>query len=607
MTAATVKAKLPGVLRAALTLLGLIAAFWLGGAVLGNTEPGHTHSAAAGSAAESQTWTCSMHPQIKLPEPGSCPICGMDLIPLVAKEKLAPNQVTLSDAAKKLASIRTTKAVTGRASSELRLLGKIEYDERRVSHVTSWIAGRINRLSVSAIGTKIRAGQHVASVYSPDVYAAQRDLMAARRQRKALKGALPVARRAAKSTYESAKTRLSLLGFGSKSIAKMSREKKPRRSVGISATQGGTVIEQMVQSGDFVNVGQPLFKVASLKDVWVQLDAYASDLPSIRVGQKVQLSVASLPDQVFEGQVAFIDPVVDRNTRTARVRVEVDNKDKKLRPGLFAEAVLLADSDGPTIGPVMIPKSAPLFTGERAVVFIVLKGKKRPTYEAREVQLGPESGDRYPVLEGLNPGEEVVTYGAFTLDSELQINGGKSMMQHDDDLSRGGSQTYRLSASAKRSAAKLVDAYLELQATLSADEAQDAQKAAIALANAAAVKLTLPQEASEAWKQSTKVMLDGARGVETAEGLATQRKLFIRISSGMMTWLSHFGNPTGEAVHVAFCPMADGNNGAQWLQRADKVENPYFGSKMYRCGDVQAKVGPGEYAIVDKVRGSHAH
>lgn len=388
------------------------------------TDP-HPHDA------EEAVWTCSMHPQIRQLEPGQCPICGMDLIPVEGSTSSQDDErrVSLSDRAKILARIRTVEAQRlGSGRVERRLLGRVDYDERSLRTVTAWVSGRIDRLHVSTTGERVKRGQVIATLYSPEVYTAHQDLIQAHQQLERLQvAATPSASRAAQAALEAARERLRLLGVPSGEVRTMERAAKPSERVRIRTPFGGTVIERIATQGSYVETGSGLYRVADLSTLWVQLDAYESDLPVLKAGQRVSLRVKALPGEVFQGRVTFVDPVLDPQTRTARVRIEVKNQDRRLRPGMFVEASVQSDAAGSET-PLVIPATAPLFTGRRSVVYVEVLDAESPTYEAREVTLGPRMGELYPVLAGLQEGERVVIHGAFAIDADLQIQGGDSMM-----------------------------------------------------------------------------------------------------------------------------------------------------------------------------------
>lgn len=544
-------------------------------------------AASEAAEADAETWTCSMHPQIQLPEPGACPICGMDLIPLGDAPEGSSRRVTISERAKALARIRTTPVHRAQEGGELRLLGRLDYDETTVRTISPWTDGRIDRLFVRSEGAEIKRGQPVAALYSREAYAAQKELIGARRQLKRLKDALPVSRRAAADALDAAEGRLSLLGVSPKSIDRASRH------VSVIAPYGGTVIEQLAREGAHVESGQAIFRIADLDRLWVQLDAYEGDLPRIQVGLPVELEVASLPDQTFEGRVDFIDPVVSTTTRTARVRVVVDNRKRGLRAGMFADAVIETDDGTEKTPPLVVPDSAPLFTGKRSLVYVEVAEASEPTYEAREVTLGPRIAHHYPVLSGLSEGERVVMQGAFVLDSELQIRGGRSMMFMPDDREREGTGIIEVDDAFRRGLAPIFEAYFALRDGLARDDLEGAKKHFAALVDAIeSFAPAGPGEAKKMWSSMAKRMRGAALRGAAASDLDEARRVFEEVSAEMLGALRRFGNPMGEAVRVATCPMALSGRAASWVQRSDTIDNPYQGAKMLRCGSIDATVDP---------------
>jgi len=415
-----------------------VVAFVLGGQLLGDSKAPSTGDEKHTHEADETIWACSMHPQIRQSEPGQCPICGMDLIPVggSAGAKKDARRVSLSERAKVLARIRTAEAQRlGSGRVERRLLGRVDYDERSLRTVTAWVGGRIDRLHVSTTGERVKRGQVIATLYSPEVYSAHQDLIQAKQQFERLQDrATPSSRIAAEAALDAARDRLHLLGVPDGELRAMERASKPTERARIRTPFGGTVIERLATQGSYVETGTGLYRVADLSTLWVQLDAYESDLSLLKSGQNVRIRVEALPGEVFEGRVTFVDPVLDPKTRTARVRIEVKNQDRRLRPGMFVEAsVQSAGTANVAEAPVVIPATAPLFTGRRSVVYVELKDAEEPTYEARVVTLGSRMGDLYPVLAGLAEGERVVVHGAFAIDADLQIRGGASMMNLPGD------------------------------------------------------------------------------------------------------------------------------------------------------------------------------
>ena len=541
---------------------------------------------------KAQTWTCSMHPQIKLPEPGQCPICGMDLIALTTDDDgeraTSPQRVVMSERAKLLAKLKSEPVRRADASVELHLLGRLSYDETKVRTITSWTDGRIDRLFVSAVGEKVKRGQMIASQYSPEVYAAQAELVQAKVLVDNLKNALPVARQAAESSLDAARTRLRLLGVKPMRSDKISAKTRPSRNVAITAKYDGTIVEQMVHEGAYVKAGMPIFRVAQLDEIWAQLDAYEGDLATVQLEQKVTLVVSSFPGETFEGVVAFIDPIVDPRTRTAQIRVEVPNKDGRLSPGMFADAVIHARDGEGAEPPLVIPETAPLFTGKRSLVYVEVPDTSKPTYEARVVQLGAKAGDVYPVAAGLREGERIVTRGAFVIDSDLQIRGGNSMMTVEDDAAQDAREPVRVTDKFMRGWARVVTAYLDLHSALSRDDQAASAKAIAELGRqAAGFDPRSPDKAREVYLTMRDKITGEARRGAKSEDMAMMRRAFGAISEHLIIATIRFGNPTHAPLRLAYCPMAFDDRGAHWLQRAEGIENPYFGASMFACGEIQ--------------------
>ncbi len=421
-------------------------------------------------AAPAETWTCSMHPQIRQPGPGPCPLCAMDLIPVAAPEAgdtLA--QLRLSPAAQVLASIQTAPVERRFAPIETRMVGKIAIDETQVRSITAWVAGRIDRLYVDYTGVRVEKGDHIAYLYSPELLTAQEELIQARRARERL-----VDSGTAQATVEAAREKLRLLGLKEEQIARIERTRRASDHLTIYAPTGGVVIKKHLSEGAYVQTGTPIYTIADLSRLWLELSAYESDLSWIHYGQPVEFSTKAYPGEVFSGQVVFVDPVLDEQTRTVRVRVNVANAQGRLKPGMLVSAVAYAEvgAHGRTISPelvgkwispmhpeivrnapgacdicgmalvraeelydtsdeaeralpLVVPTSAALLTGKRAVVYVALG---EGLYEGREVVLGPRAGDYYVVREGLREGEQVVVNGAFKIDSALQIRAQPSAM-----------------------------------------------------------------------------------------------------------------------------------------------------------------------------------
>ncbi|MDR1119599.1 MAG: efflux RND transporter periplasmic adaptor subunit [Dysgonamonadaceae bacterium] len=377
-------------------------------------DTAQTHSEA------SQIWTCSMHPQIRQDKKGKCPICAMDLIPLKTggggSEAIDTDAIILSEEAAALANIQTTIVGRSNPKMELSLYGVIQANERTAHSLVSHINGRIEQLHVNFTGENVRKGQVLASVYSPDWLNAQQELLEAIK----IGSAQPAILQAAREKLRSWK-------LTDTQIAAIEQSGKVSPFVDIIADASGVVIAKNVEEGDYINPGSILFKLADLSSVWAMFDAYEADLPYLKIGNKVEYTLQSLPGKTFRGNITFIDPVLDKTTRTARIRVETPNSGLQLKPEMYAHATVNAilQQSG---HPIVIPKTAVLWTGKRSIVYLKQAHTNVLAFTLREIEIAATPGHSYIVLSGLSEGEEIVTSGAFTIDASAQLEGKRSMM-----------------------------------------------------------------------------------------------------------------------------------------------------------------------------------
>ncbi len=413
--------------RKILTILLPLALFlfgwWFG------LPPGEKSMATDGGASDT-VWTCSMHPQIRQPDPGLCPICAMDLIPLEGGgDGGGLREVSISPEASALLDIRVSPVVAldGSQINAIAVFGRIAHDERLVTAITARIAGRIDKLFVDFTGIMVSEGEALAELYSPEIYLAQKELIEAR---DAMDSGPPAVRNTRRILYEAAVRKLELLEISPQDIASIQTSDTPSDRITIRSPQAGLVLEKNVTLGSYVKTGEVLFTIADHSRVWLNLEVYESELAFMRKGLPVTFTVEALPGETFTGEIAYIDHLVDAERRFARVRVDVPNPGYRVKPGMFASARILAPALPPEMeneGLVTVPQSAVLRTGDRAVVY-VRTADEAPTFEGREILLGSLLGDRYIVKVGLAAGETVVTNGAFKLDSELQLKAKPSMM-----------------------------------------------------------------------------------------------------------------------------------------------------------------------------------
>jgi len=623
-----------------ITAVALGAAGFLAGRHMGERAAQEERPAQAGETpGQEQLWTCSMHPQIRMRGPGKCPICFMDLIPVEAGGAEDTNSTVLemTAAAAALAEIETAPVERRLVAREVSMVGKVAFDETRLSYITAWVRARLDRLFVDYTGVTVHKGDHMVEVYSPKLFAAQQELLQALETSRRIESSpLEVLRESTTRTAESARERLRLWGLTRVQIDEIVARGEASEHVTLFAPTGGVVVEKNALQGMYVDEGTLIYTIADLSKVWVLLEAYESDLAWLRYGQDVELRVRAFPGEVFHGRVAFIDPVLDDHTRTVKVRLNVENAEGRLKPGMFVSAVLdarltpggqvvderlegmwmcpmhpeiLSDHAGkcPECGmdlrptgelgfapgaanghlPLVIPATAPLITGRRAVVYVRLDAE-RPTFEGREVELGPRAGDWYVVHSGLSEGEEVVVQGNFKLDSELQIRAKPSMMSPPSGES-GGASVGRLHSSPESFRAQLgslSSAYLRLQQALAGDDEPESVRAARALGPAldAVDASALEGEARDQWSVARDWLERAVAELGAAGGLEDRRAAFANLSQALIRALELFGYEREGELGVFHCPMAFDGRGAEWIQAGGRTTNPYFGAAMHQCG-----------------------
>jgi Cu(I)/Ag(I) efflux system membrane fusion protein len=412
--------------------LFLAAGIFLGWLIFGHS--GHSHKDSAQLEQKASVWTCSMHPQIRQDNQGKCPLCAMDLIPVqtggIADGNTDdPDAIQLSKEAMALANIQTTPVTRSNPIKELRLYGTIQPDERLFRTQVSHLNGRIEKLFVNFTGETVKQGQAVASVYSPDLQNAQQELLEAIKLQASQPALLAAARE---------KLRQWKLTDGQ--IGAIEKSGKVAPVIDIVANFSGIVIAKKVEQGDYVAAGSPLFDLTDLSSVWALFNAYESDLPYLKIGDKVRFQLQALSGKTYSGKITFIDPALDKVTRTAKVRVETTNQGLYLKPEMYAEA-LIHTSLKQQANAIVIPQSSVLWTGKRSIVYVKLPDSETPAFKLREIELGPSLGDSLVVLSGITEGEEIVTNGVFVIDASAQLEGKTSMMNEKSSIVSGEQAT----------------------------------------------------------------------------------------------------------------------------------------------------------------------
>jgi membrane fusion protein, copper/silver efflux system len=460
----------PGRIAIGLVVLATLVAgvFYLAN----STKPASDGSPAA--SASSQVWTCSMHPQVRLPAPGKCPICSMPLVPAKPKAPADPaggGMLELGDHARAMASVETVPVERRKLVHELRAVGKVQYNERALATVTARVDGYIERLFIDFTGVEVKQGDHLVEIYSPELVVAQQEML--------------FNPASGTNIADAVKLKLRRWELTDEQIEEVARTRKVKERITLQAPIAGTVIEKLVVQKSAVKAGDPLYKLANLESVWVYLDIYEDQLAWIRYGQEVEVVSEAYPASPFKGRVWFINPVLTDESRTVKVLVNIANEEKKLKPGMFVSArvratILANGQAGPTgvegkwtcamhpqilqpekgpcpvckmeltqIAPLKqplteeeqlalaLPVTAVLDSGARKLVYIE---RAKGEYVPAEVTLGPRAGTFYPVIAGVKEGDRVAARGSFLLDSQFQIQGLPSLFHSAGQSAPAGHQ-----------------------------------------------------------------------------------------------------------------------------------------------------------------------
>ncbi len=594
-------------------VIGLVG-ITLGAIFFGNSAPAtqsidehltETHTDEEGNI----VYSCSMHPSVRQNEPGNCPICGMNLIPVNDNnsESEDPDAITMSFAALKLAEIETTEVRTSNAPIEVRLPGKVVIDEREIVQIPAHFHGRIEQLFVNFTGEYITKGAKVARVYSPELFTAQKELFEAY-----------TAKDSNPTLYQAARKKLMNWKIPPAQIDEILANGTPDSNIDIHAHKSGYVLKRFVSVGDHLVRGDLMYEVSELSSIWVQFDAYESDLGSISKGDEITFTIPSLPGRTFTSKIDFIDPILDNSSRTVRIRTNIQNKDLNLKPGMLAEGIVRGNkSSTPAL---LVPKSAVMWTGTRSIVYVEVMESDKPTFKAREVTLGKRIGDYYEILDGLEAGETVVKNGTFKIDSAAQLADKLSMMNripgtganrtgHEghimtDEMKadvvsksafKGKGNSRKLDAKFvpvefKQQLTGVVDAYLELKDALNQTNPEAAMRAAKLInTKLTAVDMSLVQgDLHIQWMAQLGSLNNNSTAIAAEKNIEMQRTIFLSLSKTLIESVKIFG--INGVVYQQFCPMTNGGKGGYWLSDTEEIANPYFGDKMNNCGETILKI-----------------
>lgn len=618
----------------------------------------------ARTEAAKRLWTCSMHPQVIQDKPGLCPIChmqlvplnvdqsakagssqdgtttpsgaaprdssgptrsprevaywwdpmskppymsskpgkspmGMDLVPVFKDEVSGGTAITIDPVVVQNMGVRVTAAVEAPIQRTLRAVGYLVEPEPSRVDINLRVSGWIENLFADTQGMRLKKGDRLFELYSPDLQVAVEEAIVARRAATGAKSEAISA--SADAAYTASRQKLHLLGLSDDLVDELAAREQAPRTVTFRSPIDGLVYEKAeVYTGSAVKAGDRVMRLSDNSRLWLDAQVFERDLSHIAVGSRVVATTEFMPGKRFSGEVTFIHPHLDPATRTALVRVTVENPSLELRQGMYATIEAALDVAATS---VVIPRDAVLDTGQRQIVFLALAGGK---FEPRRVEVGMESDDgRVQILAGLAPGETVVTSGQFLLDSESRLK--EAVQKFLESKQRASAlpapvlskTAYATGESPSSKADRLAVVSPEQQAAL-----DDLFRAYLALAGAlGASSPPDPLDIGPLVASSGKAHEGGPSGLAAqlhavveavgelkGKPIGQQREAFKRMSVSVIA-LADLAPPTANVsskLYVVRCPMAH----AVWLQTSDTIANPYYAEDMKECGQVVGVIEP---------------
>ncbi|GIW99232.1 MAG: hypothetical protein KatS3mg111_2565 [Pirellulaceae bacterium] len=587
------------------------------------------------AASSTKRYICPMMCVPPSTQPGRCPVCGMELVEATSSPASDGKTVVIDPVARRLVGIRTAMVIKQKVDRTIRTIGAIDYDQSRLATIAARVDGRIERLYADYVGVPVQKNDDLALLYSPDLYTAQVEYLSA-------------LERQGNSRFADdarlvllAEEKLRELGLTDSQIEELRQSNQPASRLRIKSPQQGTVIEKAVVEGDYVSIGQTIHRVADLSSVWLMLDLFPDDAAVVRYGQEVEAEIDAAPGVVFTGRVAFVDPTVDRRTRTVKVRVEMLNLDGKLRPGDYASArirvpalprdqvydpalagkyispmhpQIVRDQPGqcPICGMELIPTSqlgfsakplddetvitvprpAVLMAGGNSVVYVEAEPGR---FEVRRVRVAALTDQWAIIATGLKPGEIVATDGNFLIDSQSQLAGNPSLLAPSKapqfppgPLELPPVRPRLLTDQAAQWLDDALAAYFDIHSALAADMVPPV----IAVERMSTNLQRLL--ASRTWDDAS-IMLELQDAVDAANNLTvsldTARIAFRRLSHSLLRIVHRIRGPQTMAhLYHFYCPMVPGGGG-DWMQNTPELKNPYWGAAMISCGELVRKLG----------------
>jgi Cu(I)/Ag(I) efflux system membrane fusion protein len=564
-------------------------------------------------------WTCTMHPSVHSKDPGKCPICSMDLVPVMKKvsnETTAkgnsggmtdngsnsmgsmtmpsPNQESgksteFTVPVERQQQIGVTYATVTKRPIQLsiRSVGMLEPDTSNMFDYVARVDGYVEELRVNSPGQQVAQGQPLITIYSPDLRSTEQELVNILNDR----DRSGTSRASNDQLIEAAKRRLKLWNVSDQEIADLEKNRKPSDQLVLRSPFDGVVNEVMGRPGMNVKMGDKLVSVLDLSNLWVWAEFYENEVGLLKQGQQIDVSLPAFPNQTFQGQIAVINPVIDAAKRTARVRIDIPNPKGQLRPGMYANVeVKIDDGEGLTI-----PVQAALPTGERMLVFLDRgQGKLLPRYvkvgRSFTTFDGQEQGSYYQVLNGVQEGDRIVASANFLIDAESQVQGALKDWQGEEPASSPTMKEMPPNQSSDSNfdgaVKSVLDSYKRLHELLAANNFAQVPAEAEILQRQVHLLLHIDPPSKHERYQDLVGKLHSSADQFSATDIDQARVEFGQFSAALIAFLKDFMPQLNDPLYTIECPMWK-KSSSVWLQDSTGVKNPFLGPDMATCGTMQ--------------------